>query len=49
MTKNELFDILRKAIKDTDVDFQYMDGFDDFCIESELCVCFTNIQIGEIT
>ena len=47
MAKNELFDILWKAIKDTDVDFQYMDGFDDFCIESELCICFKNVQEDE--
>ena len=47
MTKNELFDILWEAIKDTDVDFEYMDEFGDYTIGGELCVCFKNVQEDE--
>ena len=43
MTREELFSRLWEMVKDTDVDFEYMDVGDEFCIDGELCVCFKNV------
>lgn len=48
MTKNELFEILWQAVKSTDIDFEYMDEFENNAIGGEPCVnilvCFKNVQ-----
>ena len=47
MTKNELFEIFWQAVKNTDIDFEYMDEFENYAIDGELCICFKNVQEDE--
>ena len=43
MTREELFSRIWEMVKDTDVNFEYMDEFGDYAIDGELCICFKNV------